>query len=329
MLRIQPVKHLAGRLGVTVHDVEKVAEAPERWCEELLLLDPAKPTKPRDVLNVVGPLRQMQSRMLRKILLPALPISPVSHGGVRHRHIKSNVEPHLESAFVFTADVSNFYPSVSYDRVYRLFWKTFECSPDVAHFCTRLCTYDYHLALGLITSPILADQIMHPVDARISRACGNAGLVYTRYVDDLTISGGYDLKKSGFPALVQRILEEHGFVLNPEKHCFGRLQDGIPITKIRVKRGRLDVRRKYLAEFERQLADAKRLAAGDEFDGPYFTEGQLRGRLHFVCWVNPGRRRLLLRQFNAIGWNKVREEAERRGLVALKKRLIKRTPVPA
>ncbi len=174
MLHIRQVKHLARRLGITVKVLEKVAETvaetPERWCEELVLLDPAKPTKPRCVLNVRGQLRQLQSRMLRNVLLPALPASRYSHGGVRGRHIKTNLEPHLESTFVFTTDISNFYPSISHDRVYRLFTKTLECSPDVARLCTRLCTYDHHLALGLITSPILADQVMHVIDERIGRA---------------------------------------------------------------------------------------------------------------------------------------------------------------
>ena len=329
MLRIRQVKHLAHRLGVTVKVLEKVAEAPERWCEELVLLDPAKPTKPRDVLNVRGQLRQIQSRMLRNVLLPALPISQFSHGGVRGRHIKTNVEPHLESTFVFTTDISDFYPSISHNRVYRLFAETFECSPDVARICTRLCTYDHHLALGLITSPILADQVMHPIDGRIGRACRKAKLVYTRYVDDLTISGPYDLETSGFADLVQRILAEHGFLVNPDKHRFGRLADGTPITKIRANRGHPDVRREYLAELERQLAGAEKLAAGDQFDGLYYTEGQIWGRVQFVCWVNPGRRRTLVRQFRAIRWDKVSEEAQRRGLVAVKKTLTKRTPMVA
>ena len=323
MLRIRQVKHLAYRLGVTVKVLEKVAEAPERWCEELVLLDPAKPTRPRDVLNVRGQLRQLQSRMLRNILLPALPVSHYSHGGVRGRHIKTNAEPHLESAFVFTTDISDFFPSISHDWVYQLYAESFSCAPDVARFCTKLCTHDHHLALGLITSPMLADQVLADVDERMVGACRSAGLVYTRYVDDLTISGSFDLQKSGFPELFQRILVEHGFSINPDKHCFGRITE-VPITKIRVNRGHLDVRREYLAELERQLADAQKLAASDQFDGPYFTEGQVWGRVQFVCWVNPGRRRTLVRQFRAIRWNKVSEEAKRRGLVATKKSLTKR-----
>ena len=98
---------------------------------------------------------------------PSCSVSDFSHGGVRGRHIKTNVEPHLKSTFVFTTDISNFYPTISHNRVYRLFSRDFCCSPDVAESAPRLCTYKHHLALGLITSPILADQVIAPIDARI------------------------------------------------------------------------------------------------------------------------------------------------------------------
>ena len=61
----------------------------------------------------------MQAKLLRQVLLPKLPVSEFSHGGVRGRHIKTNVEKHMESRFVFTADVSDFYPTISHNRVYR------------------------------------------------------------------------------------------------------------------------------------------------------------------------------------------------------------------
>ena len=270
---------------------------------------------------------RLQTQMLHDILLPVLSPSQFSHGGVRGRHIKTNVEPHLDSTFVFTTDISNFYPSISHRRVYRLFCETFRCSPDVARICTKLCTHDHHLALGLITSPILADQMMDRVDARVGGACRKAGLSYTRYVDDLTLSGPYDLAKSGIPDLVRRILEEHGFLVKADKTHPGRLADGMLITGLRVNRGHPDVGRDYLNELQRQLADTKNLAGGGQFDGPYFTQGQIRGRIEFVCWVNPGRRRTLLRSFRAIGWNKASDEAKKRGLVVTKKCLTRRSPV--
>src|SRR5205807_1437158 len=80
-------------------------------------------------------------------------------------------------------------------------------------------------ALGLPTTPILADQLLCSVDHRIGTACENAGLVYTRFVDDLAVSGLFTLatQTCGIPALIERILADHGFAVNQDKNRFGRI----------------------------------------------------------------------------------------------------------
>ncbi|MGI8980696.1 MAG: reverse transcriptase family protein [Pirellulaceae bacterium] len=323
MLCIRQVKHLAAALQTSESRLREVADNPEEFCEELMLLDPAKPAKPRPVLDVRGELRQFQNRLLRGVLLPKLTPSDFSHGSIRGRHVKTNVMPHIDSVFVLTADISNFYPTISHNRVYRLFAGKFQCSPDVAHICTRLCTHDYHLALGLVTSPAIADQVLLDIDRRLGAACVNAGLTYTRYVDDLSISGPFDLENSGFGSLVHRIMAEHGLAMNPSKNRFGRLARGEQITKIVIRRGHPDVRREYLAELERQLDDAINLGNGRQFDGPYYLRNQIAGRVQFACWINPGRRQKLVAKFRTVPWRQAAIEAANRGLVVAKKRLIK------
>jgi hypothetical protein len=325
MLQIRQVKHLAGQLKTSTARLREVAESVSSYCEELTLLDPAKPGRPRDVLNVTGALRTLQTQLLRRVLLPKLTPSEFSHGGIRGRHIKSNIQPHIESVFVFTTDISNFYPTVSRNRVYDLFATKLGCSPDVARICTRLCTYRHHLALGLVTSPILAEQVLGDVDLRIAGVCQQANAVYSRFVDDITISSSFDLERSGLPNLVESILGDHGFSVNRLKNRFGRISDGVTITKIRVKNGHPDVQREYLVELERQLDDVASLAAGKGFQGPYYTKSQIGGRVQFVCWVNPNRRRRLLRWYRSIPWERVEQAARQGLLIANKKVLTKRT----
>lgn len=91
-----------------------------------------------------------------------------------------------------------------------------------------------------------------------------------------------------------------------------------------MRRGHIDVRRDYIIELERQISDAVSLAKGGDFDGPYYTEAQLRGRALFVCWINPGRRRDLMQRFRSVNWESARAEAKIRGLWAEKKRLERR-----
>ena len=322
MLHIRQEKHLAKLLGLDVPGLRSLAESAESYCQELLLHDPAKPDKVRQVLDVQGALRRAQKRIHQLILRPGLVPSDYSFGCVRGRHIKMNAEQHLRSQFAFTCDITDFYPSIRSSRVYRFYADGQGCSPDVARLLTRLCTYRYHLALGLITSPLLANHFLKPIDKRIAAVAESANLVYTRYVDDITLSGPFDLQNTRIPSTVKTILRTHGFSTRDAKDQFGRIGDReVLITKLRVNRGRLDVSRRYFDDLCQALCNLQSLGNGGEFSGPYYTCGQMWGRVQFVCWVNPGRRHRLRRLFGSVHWKNVRHEAEKRGLVACKKTL--------
>lgn len=321
MLCIRQEKHLARELDFDVPALRSLAESAASYCQELELHDPAKPNKVRDVLDVRGPLRKAQRRIHDRILLPRLSPSDHSFGCVRGRNIKMNAERHMRSQFAFSCDITNCYPTIHYIRVYDFFTQDQQCSPDVARLLTQLCTHDFHLALGLITSPLLAEQFLKPIDNRIAKMARAAGLVYTRYVDDITLSGQFDLRKSGFPNTVKQILRENGFSTN-DKDQFGQIgEPEILITKIRVNRGHLDVSRKYVDDLIRNLRDLRTLGNGGEFTGPYYTSGQMWGRVHFVSWINRNRWRQLRKMFCSVRWKNASLEAKKRRLVVCKKTL--------
>ena len=322
MFPIYRAAELAHHLGTSVAELRRLLQSPSPYYDELLLLDPRKPGKERLVLSVKAPLRKWQSRFYRDVLLKSLQPSEFSHGGRRGHSIKKNAEAHLNSRFVYKADISNFYPSIHDKRVYRLFNEHFHCPPDVADLCCRLCTFRHHLALGLATSPILADQLLRPVDARIGAACRRAEWVYTRYVDDITVSGPNDMDHAGIGALIARILREHGFRSKRSKSEAGSNGE-ITITGVRVRDGHLDVAKDYAEELDRQLKDAASLSCDGRFAGPYFTYGQLVGRVRFVCWINPGRANGLKRKLAKLSRKRMAQHALERGFVRSKKRLRK------
>jgi len=329
LLCIRQEKHLARALGFQVSELRNLADNIELYCDELELHDPAKPDKVRIVLDVQRPLRTVQERILDRVLLPKLMPSDFNFGGVRGRHIKLNAEQHLHSQFVFTCDIAGFYPSVHSSRVYRLFTSQ-ECSPDVSRLLTRLCSFRYHLALGLITSPFLADQILKPIDRRIAKMASDAGLIYSRYVDDLTLSGPFDLQSSGYPTTIKKILTANGFWLNEAKDLFGKLGDANAlITQVRINRGRIDASRRYIDELCADLIALRALGNGREFSRRYYTSGQMWGRIEFVAWLRPGRRSELRRLYASVPWSKVEEIAGQRGLVACRKTLRPKRLVPS
>lgn len=322
MLRLQTIKHLADRVALDVGELKLTAEFVNRDVSEWTAWDPSK--KERPVIAVSGKLRAFQDRFYNRVLRVCLHPSPHSFGCIAGRHVIHNVTPHIGSRFVFKTDLSGFYPSISIDRVNRLFLKQLGCSYEVSRILTRLCTFDFHLALGLVTSPILADQVLHAVDLRIAALCEQYQLTYTRFVDDITVSGDYDIEQSPVPRALASIVESHGFKLKQAKSIFGEIKRGIQITGLQIKNDRVDVAASYLAEVERQIEDHISLGNGGPFYGPFVSSSQLTGRVNYICWVNRNRRFKLMRKYRTIKWSQVWDNAKRRGLIHAKKELRRR-----
>lgn len=316
-IEIKSKNALAKLLGFPVNELVEISENTQQFVRQKLTNPGASGKPPREVLSIRGKLRQCQVRLLRRLFERCFVPSDWSHGGVKGRSIKSNAAVHLGANWVFATDVSSFYPSVHHSRVYRFFATDQGCSPPVARILTLLCTFDHHLALGLITSPILADQMFRPIDARLGGLAGQLGLVYTRYVDDIAFSGDFDFTDSGIPDLVVRAIAEHGFTVKRTKHKMGRaLNPESTITQLRLKADKLDVRKEYLQNLLQTMRDLNALGNGENYVGEYLTRSQLEGKVRFVCWINPGRRKRLLSIFANLRWAEIEKEAELRGFVA-------------
>ncbi len=86
----------------------------------------------------------------------------------------------------------------------------------VAHLLTKLCTNKRNqLPQGAPTSPSLSNILMLKLDKRISTLATKAGASYTRYADDITISGNKEIKS--LVKIVVQIIEEEGYKVNEKK----------------------------------------------------------------------------------------------------------------
>jgi hypothetical protein len=184
------------------------------------------------------------------------------------------------------------------------------------------------LALGLITSPILADFILRPIDRRILALCLDYGATYSRFVDDIAVSAAFDVDQTPIPVRIARILNSHGLTAK-EKDPGGRLRKGVSITGVRLKDLRTDAPHDYILELERQIDDHLSLARGDRFDGPLLSSSQLAGRVYHAVWLNSGRRQHLVKRYRSIRWGQVWDHARRKGVAVVRKVVTARgAPAP-
>jgi hypothetical protein len=185
-------------------------------------------------------LKEIQRRLLRHVLAP-IGLHPAAHGGVPGRSVASALAPHAGALVVIRADLESFFSSIAGGRVYGVLRQA-GYPEAVAYAITGLCTtvvpgavwhaieppadLDRHRRLGQLlavphlpqgapTSPALANLVGFALDRRLSGLARAFDAEYTRYVDDLTFSGGSRLRagRSAFVGQLVAIIADEGFRL--------------------------------------------------------------------------------------------------------------------
>ena len=277
---------VAHHCGVPLKRLIRLAEAgPEAY----------KPTwnqgteaKPRWIREPHDELKRVQRRLLRSIFVD-VPPHPAAFAAAGRGGTVAAAESHVSQDYLLHLDLSSFFPSVSPRRVFeRLIKVGFQ--EGVASLVTGLTTVADQLPQGAPSSPAIADLVLFPMDARIHGLCELEGWTYTRYVDDIAVSGSSRVVSYG-RRILTRIIEDEGWALNEKGGPAGpdRRKEMLGLTvgsRVSVPREVRSSIRSLL-----RLAEAGRveLSAGEL--------NRVRGRLAWIFAVNPrqGRKlRLLL-----------------------------------
>lgn len=146
--------------------------------------------KSREINRPLKPLRDLQRAIYRKLLREYV-YQECVHGGVPGRSIFTAVSPHVGREVVVTCDLRDFYTSVTQSDVKDVFLREIGCGRKVARLLAELTTFNGHLPQGAPTSMALANLVMAPADLEIALRLSSlgSGVRYTRWVDDLIISG--------------------------------------------------------------------------------------------------------------------------------------------
>lgn len=175
-------------------------------------------------------LKEIQKWILEEVLEP-IPESPYSKAYKKGKSVKDNARIHRNQEKVLLMDMKDFFGSIHYGRVYSLFLNL-GYKDSVAVMLANLCCYDNYLPQGASTSPKLANLIAANMDYRIWNCVKKNGIRYTRYADDMTLSGTFDEKK--LIKKIERIVSESGFMINDNKTRVRRKHQRQEVTGIVV-----------------------------------------------------------------------------------------------
>jgi retron-type reverse transcriptase len=166
------------------------------------------------ILFVPSEKLKLLQRKIYDHILSKVPLLACAKGGVSGSSPIDNAAMHTNKAVVFKMDIAQCFPSIRPASVLAIF-QALGFGPEAAGLLTRLTTWKNELPQGVPTSNALANLALARIDWRITCACQRHGFTYSRWVDDLTITGSLRLLK--FRGMFQRIIVDEGFHLKLEK----------------------------------------------------------------------------------------------------------------
>lgn len=176
------------------------------------------PKRSGGIRQIAQPARELKALqyVLLDHVLNAFPVHPSAAAYEKGRGIKDNAAFHASSNCILKLDFKSFFPSIG-PRDWSIFAKKnslFEFSDiDVKTISRLLFWGDGHnnpkkLSIGAPTSPKVSNILLYEVDSEISLSCTVAGLKYTRYADDITISGKFSSDILNFERKIREIIRD-------------------------------------------------------------------------------------------------------------------------
>lgn len=255
--QVRTIEGLAANLGCAVADLNEFSGASDQRPFYTRLRIPKK-GKRRAEFRVVHRANQRLALIQKNIarwITDLTEFEGCVQGFVPGRSIATNARLHLGARFILHADIQNFFDAIAIDAVERAFRALGFAAP-LAQLLARICTLNGQLPQGSSASPALANLVCRHLDADLQVLAGGNGCRYSRYADDITLSG--DVLPQ--VADVAAIIAEHGFVLREDKcrtQRRGRTQyvTGLTVSDTasprvsRIQKRRLRLELHYAARF--------------------------------------------------------------------------------
>ncbi|QND56215.1 reverse transcriptase family protein [Mesorhizobium huakuii] len=169
-------------------------------------------------------------------ILSKLSVHHSAFGFVKGRSTVGNAKLHVASKCILKIDIRDFFGSIKYASVNDIFLEA-GYSPKVSYYLARICTFDDVLPQGAPTSPAISNIVMLKADVQIAAFCNQNGLLFSRYADDICLSGDL-IPESAFPFLSD-CLSNFGLEIAAEKTVLAFEGQKKIITGISISSGEL------------------------------------------------------------------------------------------
>ena len=204
---------LAACLGVSPKIISQIAARPERHYRSFEIVKKSGGTRPISSPRVF--LRVIQW-FLSDFVLIHLPVHHAVHSFGVGRSVVTNAKLHVGQPFVASLDIENYFGSVTTSAVTGLL-RGAGFRDHEARLIAMLSTKDGVLPQGAPTSAVLSNAVLFRFDEHMTTLCSRQGLTYTRYADDITVSGADRAALLQVIAFASEQLARQGLKVNASK----------------------------------------------------------------------------------------------------------------
>jgi RNA-directed DNA polymerase len=261
------------------------------------------PLKKKDggvrIINApVSELKLLQRSVLYNYL-DKIKLLPCAYGCGSGKSIIENARAHIKNKNMVSFDIKDFFPSIHYKKILQLYVNT-GCSEEVAEILCKITTLDYSLPQGAPTSPYLSNLVLNNLDKRIMFLAKSNRCTYTRYFDDIAISGSE--RVHNIQNTIKSIIETEGYKIKKSKSFTYNKDEDKKITGIIIRKdGTLDIDGKeklmdYLKELKKFGISYLKSSV------PEKEKQSLGGKIAFISSVNKKYGKSLQGIFNTIDW---------------------------
>lgn len=250
-------------------------------------------------LCVPDPALKMVQRAILKHILDKLPVSKYATAYHEGAKLLDNAIPHCAKKYVLKMDLKDFFGSITFMQVYSAAFNTHYFPKQIGTMLTQLCCKDDVLPQGAPSSPMLSNLVMKNFDENFGAWCKEKGFDYTRYCDDITVSGDTSLAPAYRKA--KWMLTKMGFEINEKKthfisNCHSQNVTGLTVNEFaRVpSQYRRKLRQQLSYVFRYGLADSMKhckafeLKEGEREDSAaYRYLNSLMGQVNYVLQIEP------------------------------------------
>ncbi len=194
-------------------------------------------------------LKNIQKRILTNIL-ESMRISKYATAYKKEMSLKDNTKVHVNKKTILKLDIKDFFGNITWNKIYNSCFYEGLYPKRIGVLLTNLCAVGGVLPQGAPTSGYISNIVLREFDEIIGKYCLKKGINYTRYSDDMTFSGDFNVKD--IIKIVKALLNKEGFKLNNKKITILTKKNRQQVTGIVVNE-KISVSNKYKRKIRQEI----------------------------------------------------------------------------